>query len=335
MPIHVCVTGASGFLGSHIVTRLMDHDCHVTALFRRPTPHLEALATRHRQLTLRQVDLTQQQSCLQALNGCDRVIHCAASVSNDARPGSPQWQQTLTMNIEGTRNLIEGVRQTPGIDTLVHTSSMAAILSSSHPADHTYSEADWNLDPLEGNDPYWYSKTVAERLLVDAYWPAKAPRLVCINPSVIIGPVHDLRHAQTSIAILDDLYSGRTPACPDLNFHFVDVRDLAELHVRAVLDSHVEGRFVVPGREISMLALADSIRQRFPGCKAPHRRAPDWLMYLSALVSPRLSRRYLKQNLGVHRRFDDSRARHVFALDYRPLEQSIADTLLSLHPAAA
>jgi len=331
MSQHVCVTGASGFLGSHIVENLLEQGCTVTALFRRETAHLRWLAAAQPALILRRHDLAQGMTEDNPFLGCDAVIHCAASVTNNARPGSRLWKQTLEMNIDGTHAVVRGIQQAPSVRSLVHTSSMAAILSPDKPADYTFSEADWNRQPLEASDPYWYSKTVAEQIVAAAFEEA-APdrRLVCINPSVIIGPVRDPRHAHSSVAILQDLHSGKTPACPDLNFHFVDVRDLAELHVRAALDEQVRGRFIVPGHEMSMLALAAAIKQQFPDSKAPQRRAPDWLVYLGALFNPQLSRRYLQQNLGVRRQFDDSRARRRFNLHYRPLEQSIADTLRSL-----
>ncbi|NMZ50380.1 SDR family NAD(P)-dependent oxidoreductase [Pseudomonas poae] len=331
MPRHICITGASGFLGSHIVEQLLRHGCTVDALLRRPTAHLQRLAARNGHLRLHVVDLAQPGACNALFSDCDTVIHCAASVTNNARPGSRQWHETLKMNVNGTHNVIEGIRQSAGVHTFVYTSSMAAILSPDMPADHVFSEADWNHASLEASDPYWYSKTAAERLVRDAFQPLPCePRVVCINPSVIIGPVLDPRHAATSIAILNDLHTGKTPACPDLNFHFVDVRDLAELHVRAALDKVIEGRFIVPGHEASMLELAAMIKRRFPDSKAPQRRAPDWLMYVSALFNPSLSRRYLQQNLGVRRAFDDRRTRHTFQLGYRPLEHSIADTLESL-----
>ena len=335
MPRHICITGASGFLGSHIVEKLLHHGCTVDALLRRPTAHLQGLAARHAQLRLHVVDLAQPGACNALFSECDTVIHCAASVTNNARPGSRLWQQTLEMNVNGTQNVIDGIRQAASVRTFVYTSSMAAILSPDMPTGHAFSEADWNHASLEASDPYWYSKTAAERLVTDAFqpWPCE-PRVVCINPSVIIGPVLDPRHAATSIAILHDLHTGKTPACPDLNFHFVDVRDLAELHVRAALDDVIEGRFIVPGHEASMLELATMIKQRFPDSKAPQRRAPDWLMYLSAMLNPRLSRRYLRQNLGVRRVFDDQRTRRAFQLSYRPLEHSVADTLQSLSPTA-
>ncbi|MBA1429398.1 NAD-dependent epimerase/dehydratase family protein [Pseudomonas orientalis] len=331
MPRHICITGASGFLGSHIVEQLLRHGCAVDALLRRPTAHLQRLAARHEHLRLHVVDLAQPGACNALFSDCDTVIHCAASVTNNARPGSRQWHETLKMNVNGTQNVIEGIRQSARVHTFVYTSSMAAILSPGMPADHVFSEVDWNHASLEASDPYWYSKTAAERLVTDAFqpWPCE-PRVVCINPSVIIGPVLDPRHAATSIAIINDLHTGKTPACPDLNFHFVDVRDLAELHVRAALDKVIEGRFIVPGHEASMLELAAMIKRRFPDSKAPQRRAPDWLMYVSALFNPRLSRRYLQQNLGVRRAFDDRRTRRTFQLGYRPLEHSIADTLESL-----
>ncbi|UTH76440.1 NAD-dependent epimerase/dehydratase family protein [Chromobacterium sp. IIBBL 290-4] len=317
---------------------LLARDCHVIALVRKRTGLFERLAASvaSGSLEIREADLHQPGAFDQAFADCDAVIHCAAEVSTNARPDSEIWRRTLAVNIQGTENILSSIEKSSRVRALVFTSSMAAILSGRNLPGHHYSESDWNNQPLKESDPYWYSKTAAESLLFKAFQlPAHAGRrLVCFNPSIIVGPVHDARHGTGSIRILKDLHSGKTRACPDLHFHFVDVRDVAELHAHAALDEAIQGRFIVPGTPCSMQELSCAIRKHFPESKAPHTSVPDWLMYLSTPFNRQVSWRYLKQSLGVRHQFDDSRVTSTFRIPFRPLEQSIQDTIISLghHP---
>jgi dihydroflavonol-4-reductase len=336
MSLRVCVTGASGFLGSHVVQGLLRAGSAVIAIGRCEGACRKFSEAAGAAFCERVVDLASTDALDGAFDECDAVIHCAASVTNNARRGSKAWIDTLSANLQGTEAVLRGVRQASKVRTLVFTSSLAAVLSPGRPAGYRFSESDWNDEPLKSSDPYWFSKTAAERLLTTAFAQTLRSdcRLVCINPSMIIGPAEEARHVKSSVAILGDLHTGKIPACPDLSFYFVDVRDVAGMHVQAVLDDTVAGRFLVPGTEASMVQLAETIRRHFPDSRAPHRRAPDWLMYLTALLTGRVSVRYLRQNLGAHYLFDDSRARSAFNLRYRPLDQTIIDTIRSLQGGA-
>ena len=116
----------------------------------------------------------------------------------------------------------------------------------------------------------------------------------------------------------------------NLFFCFVDVRDVARVHVQALEGADVEGRFIMPGHSTSMLGLARLMRKVVSDTKAPVRAIPDWMLYVAAPFSPQLSLRYLRRHLGVEFLFDDSRLRAQFGSCYRPLEESVVDSVRSL-----
>lgn len=334
----VCVTGASGFLGSHIVRELLEHRFRVLALVRNlHTPACAALREIQEsipgsEIDIREADILEPNSYSHPFSQCSYVIHTAAQVRDNTKVRSSAYQQVLDVNIRGTQNLLSSIEGAGTIKKLVFTSSMAAVLRHDKPADYRFSESDWNTEPLEASDAYWFSKTAAEQLLArkfEEFKAANGPKLVCINPSVIIGPAYSQQHTRTSISIIKDLHEGKIPGCPNLYFSFVDVRDLAALHVRAILDRDAEGRFLAPGTSTSMRELSCMIKHAFPASKAPQRTIPDVLMYLSAPFNRKVSFRYLRDHLGVEHRFDDAKVKAQFNLEYRPLEASVIDTVRS------
>ena len=169
-----------------------------------------------------------------------------------------------------------------GVERFVLTSSVAAI-AYGHP-ERVYTEADWTDVNAPKVGAYIKSKTIAERAARD--WMAEhgaGMEFVSVNPSAVLGPLLS-DDFSASIQFVQRLMDGSVPGMPRLGFAVVDVRDLADLHVRALTTPGIDGeRFVGAGKFMWMREVADILRPRFPTAKIPSRAIPDFAVRLMAL----------------------------------------------------
>ena len=198
-------------------------------------------------------------------------------------------------------------------------------------ADNHFTEADWTN--LDSPDVYAYvkSKTIAERAARD--WMAAegaGMEFVSINPSAVLGPVWTSDFS-ASIELVKQLLSGALPGCPDIGFGIVDVRDVADLHVRALTEPGLDGeRFIASGPFLKMLDVARILKQGLPlqGRRVPMRSLPNWLVRLSAVFNPVV--RQVTGELGNVRDASAVHALQRLGWKTRPVEQSILDCAKSL-----
>jgi dihydroflavonol-4-reductase len=152
-----------------------------------------------------------------------------------------------------------------------------------------------------------------------------------INPAAVLGPVW-ARDFSASIEMVNQLLSGALPGCPDLGFGIVDVRDLADLHVRALTEPGLDGeRFIASGPFLKMADVAAILRSAMPleARKVPTRRLPDWIVRFAAKFNP-LIRQVVGELGNVRDAQRRPRARAARLEDPRPAEQSIVDCAKSL-----
>jgi dihydroflavonol-4-reductase len=218
-----------------------------------------------------------------------------------------------------------------GIKRFVMTSSVAAVSYGRGRGVHHFTEADWTDPGRPGTSPYIQSKTIAERAARD--WVAKQGggiELCTLNPSVVLGPVWS-RDYSASVVLVKKLLDGSMGATPDIGFGVVDVRDVADLHVRALKAPGMAGeRFIASGRFMKLREIADVLRAGLgaQAHKVTQRNAPDWLVRVASLFNP-LARAAVGE-LGSIRNQDASHAKAVLGWETRPVEQSILDTARSL-----
>jgi dihydroflavonol-4-reductase len=211
------------------------------------------------------------------------------------------------------------------------TSSVAAVSYGRGRGEHTFTEADWTPSDYPGATPYILSKTIAERAARD--WVAREGggiEFCSINPSVVLGPVWG-RDFSSSIVLVKKLLEGSLPGCPDLGFGIVDVRDVADLHVRALTAPGMAGeRFIASGPFLKVIEIARILKQQLgeQARRVPTRRLPDVLVRVAALFDPLV--KAAVGELGSVRHLDASHAREVFGWLPRPADQSIVDTARSL-----
>ena len=331
----VLVTGGSGFVGVHTILQLLAAGHTVRTTVRHPDRSKDVLAMLRQggaepgsRLAFATADLTEDAGWREAVGDCEYVLHVASPLSTTV----PDDENEMIIPArEGTLRVLRAAREA-GVKRVVITSSFGAV-SYGHPSqDAPFDETDWtNLDSLEMH-PYIKSKTLAER----AAWDFVAREgdgleLSVINPTGIFGPALGPDFSG-SIGIIKELLDGTMPAVPRIYFGLIDVRDVAELHLRAMTSSTAKGeRFIaVAGETMSILDIAKVLRAKLGAAarRVPRFQAPDWVMRLAALRNP-MARASLPM-LGKRRRANGEKARRLLGFAPRGNEEMILDTAASL-----
>ncbi|MDE9482432.1 NAD-dependent epimerase/dehydratase family protein [Xenorhabdus bovienii] len=338
MPETIAITGASGFIGSHIVETALQQGYHVIALMRDPQQmalcgHLHALAACYPAgaLTFYAADLNEPGSFDEPFANSDVVIHSAGKLSTGKKSTPAEDELIIAANELGTAAILQSIKRSPRIRKVIYTSSIAAVLSNKKHR-NSYSASDFNQDPQAKSDSYSWSKTQAERQLAEGMrllqQRGRMLEFVSIAPSMVIGPLLAARHVKTSMGMIADICYGQRHAYPDFHFHFVDVRDVAELHI-AALQQGINGRFLLPGSQASLLDIARRIKQQFPALTVPQRKVPVWKLYLMLPFNPNLTWRFLRKYLNLKLQFDDTLTCETFRFAYRDLDQTLNDAVTS------
>lgn len=294
----VLVTGASGYIAGFVIKALVADGWQVRGTIRNLARAAEVRATLGLpNLELVACDLMSDAGWAEAMAGVDYVQHIASPIP----AGEPKDPNELI--VPAREGALRALRfaQAAGVKRVVMTSSMAAIAYGHPDGSPPFTEANWsNIDSM---DAYAYikSKTLAERAARD--WMAAhggAMEYVSINPAAVLGPVLGADFS-TSLEVVKKLLDGALPGLPNLGFGVVDVRDVAALHVQAMVTAGLNGeRFIAQGRFIWMREVAEVLKAGL-GAKAkrvPTRGLPNWLLKLLAnfdatvkMVVPELGRR--------------------------------------------
>ena len=316
----VLVTGGSGFLGGHCIVQLLQAGHEVRTTVRSASRSSvvrdmvrEGGADPDARLDIVIADLGADAGWAEAVAGCDYVLHTASPFP----PGAPQHEDELIVPArEGTLRVLRAAR-TAGVARVVLTSSFAAIGYGHARLEQPLDESHWSR--LEADTTaYVKSKTLAERAAWDFVAAAgRGLELVVINPVGIFGPVLGADYS-SSIGLIKRMLDGQISACPQLHFGVVDVRDVADLHLRAMTHPQAAGqRFLAAAGDcVSMLDVARMLRAGLGEAArlAPTRQLPNWLVRLTARVKPGL--RQLLPELGKVKHLSNLKARRV--LDWQP-----------------
>ncbi len=252
----VLVTGGSGFVAIHCIDQLLraGHNVRTTVRSLTREPDVRAMLTtagtpRQKALTFIAADLTADEGWPAAVAGCRYVLHVASPFPASA----PKNENDLIVPArEGALRVLRAARDA-GVERVVQTSSFAAIGYGHKPQTAPFDETTWtNLDSSDVS-AYAKSKTLAERAAWD--FIAKeggALELSVVNPVGVFGPTFGPDYG-TSILIVQRLLDGSVPACPRMGFGVVDVRDVADMHLRVMTNAAAKGeRFLaVAGASLS------------------------------------------------------------------------------------
>ncbi len=317
----VFVTGAAGFIGSHVTRRLVDEGAHVTALVlpNDPAPALADLPAAS--LTRVTGDLSDPAALAHAMQGADLVIHLAAIYAIWLPRPRAMWE----VNVTGTRNVMRAARDA-GIDRVVHTSSIAAVgrRDDREPADEDDGFDDW------GGDDYVVSKYVSE---LEALAAAATPGLdvVVVNPAFPFGP-NDTGPTPTGKIVRDTL-AGRMPFFTDGGFNAVDVRDVAEGHLLAALHGQSGRRYILGGANVTHRDFGRMVAE-IAGLAPPRLNVPPAVLIGAGRVAelvadritrraPMMTRRSVAYLAGQWRWFSTARAERELGYSPRPIDEAI------------
>ncbi len=330
-PALVVVTGATGFIALHCIARLLAQGYRVRGTVRRAEgmrlvrDALAGVASSATPLELCRSDLLADEGWADALAGADAVLHTATPVPTRMAARDDRLEAAA---VEGTRRVLRAATDA-GATRVVVTSSIAAVTAgATRTPGRVFTEADWSrLDtPMPA---YSRAKTLAER----AAWAcaassgvAGAPEVVALNPAFVIGPPHGgVRNASNELVRV--LVERRVPAVPRLLFPLVDVRDVADAHVRALTVPEAAGeRFLLAAGEYWYEDLARELRAA--GYAVPTRVVPDWIVRTIGLFHPTV--RFGAQGLGWAYRIASDKARARLGWQPRPVRESLLDTAAAL-----
>jgi nucleoside-diphosphate-sugar epimerase len=317
----VLVTGGSGAIARWCIVELLRRGYAVRTTVRDLTRVPEVCASIATQiepgdrLTFATADLLEDDGWNEAVAGATFVLHVASPFPSE----TPKHEDELIVPARDGTLRVLAAAVAAGVKRVVLTSSVASIGYTDVPAGGTYTEAEWS-DPTSPETPaYPRSKTIAER----AAWEfmktnGGATTLAVVNPGAVIGPMLG-NDPSLSFSTVSRLLTGDMPAIPRLGFSFVDVRDIADLHVRAMLAPEAAGQRYIGVAKFAWLADAR---------KVPKRNAPDVLVRLLSIFDPSI--RGLVGELGVETGYSNEKARAQLGWNPRPLDDSIVDCARSL-----
>jgi dihydroflavonol-4-reductase len=330
---HVLVTGASGFIASHVVKQLLAAGHLVRGTVRDPgraadLAHLRSLPGAAERLALVRAEL--EPGAFDAhVAGCDAVIHTASPYVLAVR--DPQ-RELVDPALRGTRSVLEACAKAPEVRRVVLTSSMAAV--TDEPGERVLTEADWNETSSLGRNPYYFSKTLAEReawRFVEERHPAFD--LVAVNPALVVGPSMT-RAVNTSNRVLVDILRGGFPAILDLAWAVVDVRDVAEAHLRAMETPSARGRHLCAAETRTMREVVDLLARSGYAGRVPRLGLDspfgNRVAHLASWLQPKGIGQYLRTNLGRVPRFDHGKIVRELGLAFRPVDETLLDTVADL-----
>jgi nucleoside-diphosphate-sugar epimerase len=330
----VLVTGGSGFLGSWCVVELLRRGYRVRTSVRdlsREASVRAAIASSApdagERLSVVAADLRGDDGWERAVSGCDYVLHVASPFP----PQQPKYPDELIVPArEGTLRVLAASLDA-GVRRVVVTSSIAAITGGALQAgSRPLTEDDWS-DPDDLRlTPYARSKTVAERAAWDFVRErGESEKLAVVNPGAILGPV--LSDARSySIEMVERLLQGMH-GVPRIGFSIVDVRDVADLHLRAMTAVEAGGERLIAVESFRwMEQVAEVLREELgeAAARVPTRRVPNVLVRAMAIFDPSI--RSIVGQLGRRTEVSSEKAKTLLGWSPRPAPETIIDCAQSL-----
>lgn len=315
----VLVTGVSGFLGGHVALQLLQQGYRVRGSLRRIALAPEILSRfepHAEKLSFVEADLNRDFGWSEAVAGCDYVIHTASPFPAGAVRDEAELIRTAK---EGALRVLRAAKACKVLRVVLTSSIAATNHGNGRPP---FSEKDWTDTESRRATPYYKSKTFAERAAW-AYAEECGLPLTVINPGLILGPLMS-NDCGTSVGLIKQLMNGKFTRLPRYGCAIVDVRDVAQAHIRAMTEHEAAGhRFIVGGRVFWMKDLARVFARSFPdyASQLPSAELPNWFVRILALVDA--NARSIVHELGRDLRVDTTKAEAVLQWKARPEEETI------------
>jgi nucleoside-diphosphate-sugar epimerase len=320
------VTGGSGFVAGHCILALLAEGHEVRATV-RSLSRVDAVRavltdagmTRGDALTFVEADLNDDEGWADAVAGCDRVLHVASPVATE---NVTDEDAVIAAARNGTLRVLRAARDA-GVTRVVLTSAFHAV-GWGHPHDgRTFTGADWTILHGPGSDAYARSKTLAERAAWDLV-DGGPMELTSILPVAVMGPVMGDAVSGSNL-LLQRILNGGMPGYPDLWIPIVDVRDVAQAHVRAMTADGAAGQryLLASDPAMSLKQVGETLRSHLGdgARKVPTRSIPNLVVRAAALFSAEF--RPIVGDLGYAKKVSDAPARRTLGWAPRPSVDAI------------
>ncbi|KAH8697965.1 hypothetical protein BGW36DRAFT_379753 [Talaromyces proteolyticus] len=332
------VTGASGFIASHVVQQLLKKGEQVHATVRstknkKKIKHLLDMQERWPgKLTLFEADLLAAGSFEAPMRDCSVVYHIASPFFIENRIHDGQ-KEVVEPALKGTQHVLDSVQKCETVKVVVLTSSVAAIFGDNADVlemkNKTLSSEYFNTTSTVNYNAYPYSKVVAEKEAWRIYKEQTSPprwKLVTINPGLVLGPSLSPTSESGSLSLLDQLLRGQLfLGVPDMWFAIVDVREVATAHIQAAECPDSHGRYILADSKThGFVELARILRSITQSSRIPKNKIPNALVHICGPML-RLSQKWLRLNLSIPFDIDNRPSLDQLKIVYRPLEETLAD----------
>jgi dihydroflavonol-4-reductase len=331
----VLVTGGTGFVGAWCVVDLLNRGYRVRTTVRDLAAEqrvrsvigsVVAPETVRGRLEVVAADLSKDDGWAAATSGVDAVLHVASPMV-----ATREEKAVIRPAVDGVVRVLRAARDA-GVRRVVYTSSCGAVYYGHPPQPEPFDEASWTNATSREMSAYVRSKALAERAAWDFVTSEGGDlELATVNPTGIFGPGLDPGHL-SSLSLVKRLLDGRPPACPDLWFGVVDVRDVADLHVRAMTDPVAAGeRFIASGGPpVSMHDIARVLKDGLgaDARRVPTRRLPDWVVRVAGRFDDEVHD--LVPLLGQRRSATSAKAQRLLGWSARAWEETVTASAESL-----
>ena len=298
------VTGATGFLGSHVARQLLARGADLRLLV-RPTSRLDNIADLAAEHVIG--DLRDPDSLKQGMEGCEFVFHVAA----DYRLWSLNHQELYDSNVEGTRNILRAARDS-GVRRVIYTSSVAT-MGFGNNGRLTDEKSPVTLANMIGD--YKRSKFMAEQLVLEA--GRSGQNVVMVNPTTPVGE-RDIKPTPSGQIILDFLRR-KFPAYVDTGLNLVDVIDCADGHLLAMEKAQPGERYILGGENLTLKQILDKLGA-ITGLPSPKMKLPYAVALATGVVDTVVTGKILQARAARH----DRRSAHGPQEDVRHQRQGRA-----------
>ena len=332
MPEMVLITGISGFIGLYCAKELLERGFKVRGTIRSPQKEKnvrDALELSHiasENLHFAILDLNSDNGWDDVTQNCDYVLH----VASPFRIANPKNENDMIgPAVEGTKRVLRSAHKN-NVKRVVLTSSIVSMMSSLRKG--RFGPDDWTDVNYPNLNTYIKSKTLAEKAAWDFVNSQQKPNnleLSVIAPGGVFGPPLGTDISGESHSVLTQMLDGKIPMVPETAFPMVDVRDVAKLHVEAMLHVDAAGeRFIAAGTEpISFADVADILLKA--GYKGPStKKAPRWLLKFMSFFDREADG--MLGLLGMHLSSNNSKTRDTFNWAPLPFEQAVLETASSI-----
>jgi nucleoside-diphosphate-sugar epimerase len=280
-------------------------------------------------LTIVEADLSGDDGWAAAVSGCQRILHVASPVP---RQPVKDASEVIGPARDGALRVLKAAAAAQ-VKRVVMTSSTAAVLwGHKRDGSKVFDENDWT-DLSQDVGPYEQSKTLAERAawdFVEKLPPDRRLELVTLQPGLVLGPgLSD--EFSVSGEVIRKLLAAELPGCPDLGWSPVDVRDVADAHITAMVHPEAAGRRFILGLEhTAWMQIAQILAKHYRprGFKVPTRRLPSWLLKTVSLFDKTAA--LAVPELGKRQDVSSDRARQVLGWRPRNLETMVVDMAESM-----